>query len=700
MRVRKYHESTVKQSLKSRAKCKPIITRPNENSDWIVLADTPDLKELQNDIISRIDNDKPEYVGAITEISGIAPSEKFGNILRKHPLGKTETNSIIVTILKKPDDVDGSRRQQALDLLNKTVLDSEFKVYETFVSKNLCQVLVEANSDLLTKIACIDYVHAVDRPPEFQLGQLVDRYPGDDFPTLGSPSLDAHGILVLDTGVIRHPLLDDVIKNDFSFLSHPDDQKHHGTAVSGMAAYASLNDRIESSNFIPEVWICSTQLFYDRPNSSFAHKLLTTQITQSLKRTKNLFPKCRVVNISVVSLNSKINDVMQSPLAIVIDDLSEQYPDVVFVIATGNIDPTTLSSDLSYPDYLFDGAAETHLLDPATSVHAITVGSVKRYTDPHNYLPSSITRVGPGLNDTVKPDLVDVGGDIKDKIAVLNSVYTERWFQLSAGTSFSAPIVANYVARLMNKFSAASRNLIIALLLSSATLPASLPETPRKPQDNQKSVLRVYGYGKPNIINAITSDRNRVVFTHDGTIKINTIEYFSIRLPDEFFTKRGRRIIAVTLVFDPPCKPSMASYMGVRMEFNLHANQQLGDLKKSLSISRTDDDDHGVNEPGYADLPDTADIASLKYKPRTLDLIPGSRIRRNANHQKGVYTTSGPLKINPDYPLILAVSCKSRWNSLDITQQRFSVVITVEHRDVLSLYEKIESVNRIRAKVQ
>ena len=700
MRVRKYHESTVKKSLKSHAKCQTIITRADEDSDWVVLADDANLEQLQHDINSRIDSDKPTYVGAITEISGIAPTEKFGSVLRKHPLGTTETASIIVTLLKKPDDLRGSRRKQALDLLNQVIHDYGFKVYETFISKNLCQVLVQANSNLLTIITHIDYVHTVDRPPEFQLSQLVDNYTNDKPLPSDPPSLDAHGILVLDTGVIRHPLLDHVIKTDFPLPPHPDDHKHHGTCVSGMAAYASLDDRIESSNFIPEVWICSAQLLYDGQNSSFSHKLPATAIEESLKQVKNLFPQCRVVNISIVALHSKLDNSMQLPIAMAIDDLSAIYPDVVFVIATGNNDIQPLKSDPPYPNYLFEGSPGTHLLDPATSAHAITVGSIKRYTSPSKYFPSSFTRVGPGLNDAVKPELVDVGGDTKDRVAVLNPDYFERWFQLSAGTSFSTPIVANFVARLMNKFPTVSRNLIIALLLSSATLPTSLPQMSHKPQDNQKSILRVYGYGKPNLTNAIASNQNRVVFTHDGMITIGTMEYFSIRLPDEFFSKRGMRIISVTLVFDPPCDSSMPSYMGISMEFNLHANQPLADVKKYYSTSNNNDNDDSFNENEYAVRSNSDNAVQFSYKPRKLDLIPGPRIRGKTNHQKGVYPSSGTLGINSDYPLILAVSSKSKWDSLDITQQRFSVVITIEHQDILSLYEKVKSANPVRARVQ
>jgi Subtilase family len=111
-----------------------------------------------------------------------------------------------------------------------------------------------------------------------------------------------------------------------------------------------------------------------------------------------------------------------------IDELSHLLG-VLFVQAAGNIFGTDarpnnpgihqhLISGNEYPDYLEQAASR--VANPAQSLQALTVGSVagrpwrddsRRSVATFENSPSAFSRCGLGLWDSIKPDVVEVGGD-------------------------------------------------------------------------------------------------------------------------------------------------------------------------------------------------------------------------------------------------------------------------------------------------
>ena len=112
-------------------------------------------------------------------------------------------------------------------------------------------------------------------------------------------------------------------------------------------------------------------------------------------------------------------------LAVTLDALSREL-DVLFVVPTGNYEgDDTGPGDwgAEYPGYLTADAST--LLDPAPALSALTVGSLARNernsrwpNDPgyrpvaRSDQPSPFTRHGPSVNDAIKPDIVDYGGNM------------------------------------------------------------------------------------------------------------------------------------------------------------------------------------------------------------------------------------------------------------------------------------------------
>lgn len=692
MRVHQYGGREVKKSLRQ-ADCHTLVARPDERHPWIVRANDKRLTRLQDDIKESVAK-KSTYVDNIEEFSILDPEEKFGELLRENPIKEAGSDYVVVEILKKPDNDGNDLRDDTLAMIRGLAAEHGFSVRDEFVSENVCQVLVMANNSLLRALSLVDYVYMIDRRPEYQLSQAMANPLDVDNVKTFYPPRDAHGILVLDTGMVRHPLLEKAIREDFFLSSNKHDTKSHGTQVGGIAAYADLKSCIDNATFRPEVHVCSGQLFYDDASTG-DYGIEGKEIVTQTDRAKKKFPKCRVVNLSIYSKRSGVMDGLQPTLAMTIDDLSSKHKDMVFVVAAGNVLKGEKSPHKSYAGLSTKELRGAMLLDPATSVHALTVGGVMRDRRPNTYVPSPSSRMGSGINGAIKPDLVEIGGGEHDRVITLSNTPNQSLFKLSAGTSFSAPIVANYAARLMNRFPSASRNLIAALLISSATLPARKPELGRRTQQERNALLlHIYGHGRPSLPDAMHSGQDRVVLTHDGKIKPGSALYFSIPLPAGFFQTPGFRTISVTLSFDPPCSRDEPSYMGTQMEFKVFANRPVADVIRACeSVARS-------GSPRNGDAGSSAVLAQRDPKPKPVEMNPGPRLRKRTNHQKGTHTSTRRLQTHTKHPLILAVSCTQTWDSPASDEQAFSAVVSVEHRGIDLLYDKVREAHQSYVRVR
>jgi subtilisin family serine protease len=130
--------------------------------------------------------------------------------------------------------------------------------------------------------------------------------------------------------------------------------------------------------------------------------LLEKQILQALQSFTERYDNVRVVNISFGDPTLCISGgKQQSVLASFIDELAHEHG-LMFVIATGNNDEMDFPD--KYPHYLYEDGERCRIVDPASSVYALTVGSITQdyvshkdeaILTPHQCYPSPFTRAGP-----------------------------------------------------------------------------------------------------------------------------------------------------------------------------------------------------------------------------------------------------------------------------------------------------------------
>jgi hypothetical protein len=345
------------------------------------------------------------------------------------------------------------------------------------------------------------------------------------------------------------------------------------------------------------------------------------------------YPQARIVNISLGDESKVYADGYQTRFAAAIDDLAYRFAGrgILIVVSSGNFNANAHLPNEQirerYPGYLLEPVAR--LIDPATAALAVTVGgiSIGPIEDRHwntdvripiageAGFPSPFTRSGKGIDGGIKPDVVEAAGDwvldrqILQKSGVVTTAKNFTQGQLlvaRTGTSFAAPKVANLAAQLMRKYPGYSSNLIRALVAHSAQVPNRRPQAWNELEDWNEDIMRVYGYGQPSLERALDAAQNEPWLLHDGQIQADTVRLFELpELPDEFLSERGKRVIRVTLAFDPPTRPTRKdSYLGFVMEYALFRNvaaQDLADAYRSWDRNERDQLQDGV-PPRRTDL--------------------------------------------------------------------------------------------------
>lgn len=573
----------------------------------------------------------------------------------------------------------------------------------------------------------------VDRNP-LSSHHLNYNVPLSELPEVISPPKQNCGVLVIDSGVPSgQPLIAPALgeaevfpdKNRTIITGGPDDGDEktggHGTSVSGIAIYGNINNCIRKRSFQPTAWLFSARVTNEN-NEYDPDLLLENQLEQAIEYFTENYSNCKVINISLGDSRLPFRDGQkQFRLAAKIDEIAFklQHKNLVVIISAGNSYYDAASNELflkNYPNYLLSQNAR--IIEPATSAIALTVGSISLGTGSLYYsndaqrnavakllgYPSPFTRSGFGVDGTIKPDLVDFGGDfVIDKEPVIHNEpgvsiltlakdYSSSLFRMCCGTSFAAPRTANIAAQLFTQFPNATSNLIRALITNSAALPAEIPPALQGNQ-KQRQRLQIYGYGQPNLLQAKYSAENYAVLLVDNAeIPVGKFQIYEIPpLPNDFLETQGSRVLSITLAFDPPTRPTRGdSYLGVTMEFNLFKNIDSQSLVNAfVSASKTTSTEQ-FTEISLEDL-------KKKYGSGiSVNLSPGSNLRKKGTLQKGQAAISSRATGYDQSPLYLVVSCNRKWAKQgEVDMQRYALVVSINHSN-----PEVNIYNQIRLKTQ
>ena len=482
---------------------------------------------------------------------------------------------------------------------------------------------IRCSRELAERLLLHRDVRTVDLPPRIGLEDALIFADVQQLDVVPDPPIDAPGIVVLDSGLAAgHPVLAPAVGDAQSFLDgkSPDDRHGHGTFVSCIALYDDVAECVKRRSFVPELRLFGGRVL-DQHNQGDA-ALIENQIEEAVRYFADEYD-CRIVNLSYGDLNKPYRGRHVAGLAVTLDALSRDL-DVLFVVPTGNFKGTRHGPDDwcgEYPHYLNSESAT--LLDPAPALNALTVGSIARYErnetlpDDPGYRavarvgqPSPFTRHGPSVNQAIKPDLVDFGGNLMvdvrasgqvmpgrtgvGELSASHTFATSRPFCEDSGTSFAAPRVAHAAARILSALPHASVNLCRALLAAHARTPDACKDLFA---GDDEALRDVTGYGLVDRSALYRSLDDCVTLWAEESIGDRKHHFYEVPVPSEFWSGgRGTREITVSLAYRPDVRTTRIDYRAGRISFKFVQAQSLSEVARRFDAAVDKDATQEISE--------------------------------------------------------------------------------------------------------
>lgn len=415
-------------------------------------------------------------------------------------------------------------------------------------SAGISLMRVTAAADIVNQVLGVDLVAKVETLPDGYSENLsASAISVDDLSDLTEPTDDSPVVGLIDSGVqIEHPLLEGCVLEATSVSeSIPDgfDRHGHGTAVASILLRGSLEGQLTSKEWDEPVCRVLSVRVLDDANRIPPYRLPQSEISTAVSYLAERGVK--VINLSLGDINGLMVGNRAPTIAAVLDTLARRYG-VVFVVPTGTVVPVEYSGLIDaefradYPDRMLESPV-SGLIDPAPAALAITVGGIVPTPKPvalgsaplgQPGWPSPFSRIGPGINGAIKPEVSAPAGtlgqdldsgNLQDldslKVAVADGrPGAQGIVTYDLGTSLAAPLVTKACAAVQKQYPTASANLLRALVLQSVLEVPTPMAANELLTDGEREIksLRLTGYGQVSEPDSVLSeDRNTVLFAQE-----------------------------------------------------------------------------------------------------------------------------------------------------------------------------------------
>lgn len=389
----------------------------------------------------------------------------------------------------------------------------------------------------------------------FSIEQMPKYYIGLDFPQDSAPfeiPAPAPGkryeiLGILDSGIANiDPLLPWKEGERWAVYPESEIDSIHGTFVAGVA--------LNGDCFEHQHWVGHRGIkLFDAVIAPDSRSIEEDELIENIREAVSLYHETvKVWNLSS-SILQPVSDSKFSDFAMALDDLQTKY-NVLICKSAGNCENFVQSRP------------KGRIHQGADSVRSLVVGSVahaKSATDLAEIdNPSPFSRVGPGPEFIIKPEVVHYGGNAgvdqngKPELTGVISFANNGGLAESAGTSLSTPRVASLATGLYQEIEGDFDPLLLkGLIIHSASYPNNLqiPETERTNQ---------VGFGIPkNIQQILFNEPHEITLILRGTLaKGQKIDIMDFPMPrclirDGYYTGQ----IIATLVYDPILDPSQGA---------------------------------------------------------------------------------------------------------------------------------------------
>lgn len=512
-----------------------VVGLTDTNKLIVALDSLEELKEVANRINDYEIND---YA-----ISCIEDFEEFVPYIVK---GKKECNYKIKLVDYQNYEQNLAMRRRLEHTLNKEGIDYTKTDYseEYYIYK--LRNITEKSLDVLKKADIFNALFSIEPMPKYKVS--LDCLKSDNNIPIKKPDDEKMYITIgiLDNGIANIPHLSPWMEMDrWSPYPKTSINPTHGTFVSGIALYG---DECEGKIWVDHkgLKIFDAAVFPDVTKEGLDEDELIANIKDVIRLYHE---KVKIWNLSI-SITREVIDTKFSDFAIALDSIQDEY-NVLICKSAGNCENFTVSRP------------KGRIHEGADSVRSLVVRSVAHKKGKYDYAevndPSPFSRVGPGPEYIIKPEVSHYGGnagiDPKGRVVTsgVKSFSKEGELAQGVGTSFSTPRITALAAGLQQELNEDFDPLLLkALIIHSASYPEdmSVSITERTKQ---------VGFGIPKSVPEIiyNSPYEATLILRDNLAKGDKIDIMEFPMPDclirdGFYTGQ----IIATLVYDPILDPS------------------------------------------------------------------------------------------------------------------------------------------------
>lgn len=459
-------------------------------------------------------------------------------------------------------------------------------------------------------------------------------------------------ICVLDTGVNNgHQLLAPIIDNANVLTVNPEwgtndheSRSGHGTLMAGIAGYGNLEDTLStSSNISITHKLCSVKIL-PPPSKEATPKELWGDVTvQGILRAEIQNPDITLIYCMAVTSKDDAEKGRPSSWSGAIDSIvfGDGENKRLLIISGGNI----FEHDAwqNYPDSNF----VTTIENPAQAWNAITVGAYtekvqvsddtyRDYTPVANQgelSPYSSTSLVWEKKWPIKPDVVFEGGNLLK--APDNSVTSHEDLELLStsksfnikpfdtinATSAAAAQISWFAAKIAYEYPNAWQETLRGLIIHSADWNNAMFEQLNIRQKNRgdfKNLLKVFGFGVPQINRALYSKESALTFIAQELIQpfgfneknqpeTNEIHFFKLPWPKELLLEMGEIIVRLKVTLSYFIEPGAGEIgwkdkyryqsHGLRFDIN-NVGEAEDDFRKRINMEARVEDEEFIGNSG------------------------------------------------------------------------------------------------------